>query len=95
MESPSLRQVVDSSGYISAPEIRQMEIAHDLYKLLDGLSDEEKGLIIATDIEGHTFGNLSKIWNIPVNTLLSRKSRAINKIQQQIHNRLRKKEENL
>ena len=91
MELPSLKQVVESSGYDSAPEVRQMEIAHDLYSLLDGLGDEERNLIIATDIEGHTFGHLSRIWNIPVNTLLSRKSRALNKIQQQVQNRNKKR----
>lgn len=94
-EFPSLRRVIESSGYDSAPEIRQMEIAHDLYTLLDELSDEERSLIIATDIEGHTFSYLSKTWNVPVNTLISRKSRALNKIQQQTQNRNRKKEENL
>lgn len=91
-ELPSLDLVVEASGYDSAPEIRQMEIAHDLYRLLDGLNDEEKRLIIATDIQGNTFGHLSKIWGIPVNTLLSRKSRALNKIQRQVQNKQKKKE---
>jgi RNA polymerase sigma factor (sigma-70 family) len=91
-ELPSLDHVVEASGYGAASEIRQMEIAYDLYRLLDGLNDEEKRLIIATDIQGNTFGHLSKIWNIPVNTLLSRKSRALNKIQRQVQNKQKKKE---
>ena len=69
-----------------------MEIAHDLYRLLDGLSDEEKSLIIATDIHGHTLGHLSQIWGVPVNTLLSRKSRALKKVQRQIQNKQKIKE---
>ena len=91
-ELPSLDRVVEASGYDSAPEIRQMEIAHDLYRLLDTLNDEEKRLIIATDIQGNTFDHLSKKWDIPVNTLLSRKSRALNKIQRQVQNKQKKKE---
>ena len=85
-ELQSFAEVIEESGYDSAPEIRQMEIAYDLERLLDGLSDEERALIIATDIEGHTIAHLSKIWGIPVNTLLSRKSRALKKVRRQIQN---------
>ena len=90
--SPTLDRVVKASGYDSAPEIRKVEIAHDLYRLLDGLSDDEKRLIFATDIQGNTFSQLSKMWNVPVNTLLSRKSRALNKIQRQVQNKQKPKE---
>jgi RNA polymerase sigma factor (sigma-70 family) len=89
---PTLDHVVEASGYDSAPEIRKVEIAHDLYRLMDGLNDDEKRLIIATDIQGNTFSQLSKMWNVPVNTLLSRKSRALNKIQRQVQNKQKQKE---
>jgi RNA polymerase sigma factor (sigma-70 family) len=89
---PTLDRVVEASGYDSAPGIRKVEIAHDLYRLLDGLTDDEKRLIIATDIQGNTFSQLSKMWNVPVNTLLSRKSRALNKLQRQVQNKQKQKE---
>ena len=90
-ELPSLDKVVEESGYYAVPEIRQMEMAHDLYRLLDGLDDEEKSLILASDIQGQTFNELSKKWHVPINTLLSRKSRALGKIRRQIQ--AKKKEE--
>jgi RNA polymerase sigma factor (sigma-70 family) len=91
-EPPTLDRVVEASGYDSANEMRQVEIAHDLYRLLDGLNDDEKRLIIATDIRGNTFEYLAREWNIPLNTLLSRKSRAMNKIQRQVQDKIKKKE---
>lgn len=83
-ELQTLSQVAEASGYNSASEIRRMEIAHDLYRLLDNLGDDERALIIATDIQGYTFRQLSEKWAVPVNTLLARKSRALKKIRRQI-----------
>ena len=77
---------VGESGYGPDPEIRQMEIVHDLSRLLDGLSEEERRLIVAVDIQGHTLEHLSQLWGVSVNTLLSRRSRALKKVQRQIQN---------
>jgi RNA polymerase sigma factor (sigma-70 family) len=60
--------------------IRQVEVSHDLARLMAGLNDEEKKLIIDTEVMGKTFSHLSTQCNVPVNTLLSRKSRAMAKI---------------
>jgi RNA polymerase sigma factor (sigma-70 family) len=88
----SLDRLVAESGYVMAPEIRQMEIAHDLYRLLEGLSEEEQRLIVATDIQGLTFARLAEQWNVPINTLLSRKSRALQKIRRQVQSTPQSKE---
>ncbi len=56
------------------------DVRMDLYNLLDQLQEEERALIIATEIEGLTFKELSESWEIPVNTLLSKKSRAMKKL---------------
>lgn len=88
----SLSEVVEESGYDSAPEMRRMEIAHDLYELMVGLSDPERRLIVESDIQGHTVEYLSQRWGVPINTLLSRKSRALKKIRRQIQNKQTKKE---
>lgn len=91
-ELENLADVVEETGYDSAPEMRRVEIAHDLFRLLEELNEEEKRLIIANDIQGLTIGHLSKSWAVPVNTLLSRKSRALKKIQRQIQNKQKVKE---
>ena len=64
------------------PGIRQMEIAHELFHWLDKLNEDEKKLIRATDIDGYTMAQLSELWKVPLNTLLSRKARAMKKLQQ-------------
>ena len=69
---------------MSESEIRRMESSHDLSRLMGDLNEDEKKLIVATEINGQTFKDLSRIWNVPVNTLLSRKSRAMAKMQKQI-----------
>lgn len=86
-EIQSLSELVEQSGYHSAPEIRRMEIAHDLFRFLEQLNEQERELIIENDINGRTMGDLSTAWGIPVNTLLSRKSRALKKIQQHIQSK--------
>jgi RNA polymerase sigma factor (sigma-70 family) len=71
--------------YVSDSGIRQVEISHDLSRLMDGLNEDEKKLIIDTEVKGRTFSTLSKNWNVPINTLLSRKSRAMAKIRRDMN----------
>ena len=48
--------------------------------------------VMATDIQGWTFAQLSEQWNVSINTLLSRKSRAMQKIQRQVRAMVQPKE---
>jgi RNA polymerase sigma factor (sigma-70 family) len=50
------------------------------------LNPEERAIIIATGFEGKTFEELSIKWNVPVGTLLSRKHRALSKLNKIITN---------
>jgi DNA-directed RNA polymerase specialized sigma24 family protein len=49
-------------------------------KVIDSLSPEQKAVLIATEFEGRTFCELSEEWQIPIGTLLARKSRALFRI---------------
>jgi RNA polymerase sigma factor (sigma-70 family) len=71
-------------GYGPDSGMRQVEISHDLSSLMAGLKDNEKQLIIATEIKGKTFNQLARKWDVPINTLLSRKSRAMAKLRREI-----------
>ena len=51
-----------------------------LFKALDGLSEMERQVVIAHEFEGVPFKELSRRWDIPQNTLLSHKSRAMKKL---------------
>jgi RNA polymerase sigma factor (sigma-70 family) len=73
-------------------QLTKMEMVHDLYQVMDGLTEEEKNLIIATEILGQSFSHLSKVWNTPMNTLLSRKSRALAKIRKKYQREHHEKE---
>lgn len=52
----------------------------ELFRALDGLGDMEKEVIVAHEFEGIPFKELAARWNIPQNTLLSHKSRAMKKL---------------
>ena len=60
----------------------------DLYRkamdLIQQLPVREQAVIIATEIEGSSFAELSQRWNVPVGTLLSQKSRSLGKIRRQL-----------
>lgn len=61
-------------------EIDKQENAEELYRYLSKLTEDERALIIAVELEGYTFKQLAEKWGIPINTLLSRKSRAMSKL---------------
>jgi RNA polymerase sigma factor (sigma-70 family) len=48
---------------------------------LSQLRPDEQAVIIATEFENRTYEELSDEWDIPVGTLLSRKHRALSKLQ--------------
>jgi RNA polymerase sigma factor (sigma-70 family) len=48
--------------------------------LIRQLPMREQAVIIATEMEGFTFAELSKRWNVPIGTLLSQKSRTLKKL---------------
>jgi RNA polymerase sigma-70 factor (ECF subfamily) len=65
----------------NALEILQtQEGKEELFEALEGLSEMEREVVIAHEFEGVPFKELSEIWNVPQNTLLSHKSRAMKKL---------------
>jgi RNA polymerase sigma factor (sigma-70 family) len=68
-------------------ELEQKEIARRLYEAMETLGDDEKAVIIETELEGSTFQELSEEWDIPVGTLLSKKSRALQKVREKLTNK--------
>ena len=65
----------------NALEILQtQEGKEELFEALEGLSEMEREVVIAHEFEGVPFKELSEIWNVPQNTLLSHKSRARKKL---------------
>jgi len=65
----------------NALEILQtQEGKEELFVALEELSEMEREVVIAHELEGVPFKELSQTWNVPLNTLLSHKSRAMKKL---------------
>jgi RNA polymerase sigma factor (sigma-70 family) len=56
--------------------VESKEFKERLRMALDALDSRQRAVWVATEIDGYTFRELSQIWNEPIGTLLSRKSRA-------------------
>lgn len=52
----------------------------ELFEALDRLSEIEKQVVIAHELEGTSFKHMTNAWSIPQNTLISHKSRAMQKL---------------
>lgn len=65
-----------------ADEISRMEAREILFQALSLLNDEERSVLIGTELEGRTFQELAEESGEPLGTLLARKSRAIRKIKE-------------
>jgi RNA polymerase sigma-70 factor (ECF subfamily) len=67
----------------SDPELEREKEANieRLTDLIDELRPDQQEIIIKTEFEGYTFDELSREWDIPIGTLLSRKHRAMAKLQ--------------
>jgi len=65
------------------PELEREKEANieRLIDLIDELRPDQQEIIIKTEFEGYTFDELSREWDIPIGTLLSRKHRAMAKLQ--------------
>ncbi|MBN3036673.1 MAG: RNA polymerase sigma factor [Bacteroidales bacterium] len=51
-----------------------------MMKKLEDLPEDQREVLVATELEGCTFEELSRKWGIPLGTLLSRKHRAMGKL---------------
>jgi len=51
---------------------------------MDRLNINERAVVIATEIEGFTFKELSEMWDVPLGTLLAQKSRALAKLRESL-----------
>jgi RNA polymerase sigma factor (sigma-70 family) len=76
----SLANILADTVLDTESQVARSEIRHRVYQAIDELSDDQKAIIIETEFQGRTFQDLSLEWDIPIGTLLSRKSRAMARI---------------
>jgi len=75
-----LADILASDEPDALEELLEAEELSDLARGLEILDPRERELIRQTEFEGRTFRELSEEWQVPIGTLLSRKSRAIRKL---------------
>ena len=79
-EMPILYDALPESRDRPMDEASKLEIRQRLFMALSILDEEQRAVLVATELEGRTFRELSEEWGVPLGTLLARKSRAIQKI---------------
>jgi RNA polymerase sigma factor (sigma-70 family) len=81
-EETALLQTLSDPQTDGTAELSRMEIRESLFEMLSVLNDEQREIVIATELEGKTFQELSREKGIPLGTLLARKSRALQRIRE-------------
>jgi RNA polymerase sigma factor (sigma-70 family) len=79
-ETSSLAHLVSEMVFDTEREIARSALRRNIFEAIDVLPDDQKAVVIETELNGRSFRELSKAWEIPIGTLLSRKSRALAKI---------------
>lgn len=80
----SLSELIRDVRYDTVHEVEKKEIQEQILQAMDSLSDEQRAIIIATEFDGCSFRELSEEWQVPIGTLLARKSRALQKIRNKL-----------
>jgi len=83
-ETVDLPEGLPDSGSDPLAELERRESLERVFEAVDGLSAEDEGIILATEFEGRSFKALAEEWNVPLGTLLARKSRALDKIRKRL-----------
>jgi RNA polymerase sigma factor (sigma-70 family) len=83
-ERRALGEILSDLRYDAAAESDRNEINRDLNNAIAKLDEYDRDIFIATEFQGLTFQELSDAWDVPIGTLLSRKSRAAKKLQKEL-----------
>ena len=60
--------------------MEKQELQQRIFEALGALPTPQKAVIIETEFEGRSFRELSEAWDVPIGTLLARKSRGLQAI---------------
>jgi RNA polymerase sigma-70 factor (ECF subfamily) len=75
-----LADILSDLKYNAATDAERKEIGRDIEAAVEGLDGSSREIFLATELNGLTFRELSVDWDIPIGTLLARKSRAMKKL---------------
>jgi RNA polymerase sigma factor (sigma-70 family) len=80
----TLSEVVHDSESDTEREVERKELMGYVFQAIDFLPEDQRAVLIATEFEGWSFRELSEKWEIPIGTLLARKSRALQQIRKKL-----------
>lgn len=80
----SLRELVQPSSDDPESAFQRKELTGKICDAIDKLDDDQRAIVIATELENRSFREISEEWRVPIGTLLARKSRAVQKIKQEL-----------
>jgi RNA polymerase sigma factor (sigma-70 family) len=87
-ETLPLMEDVLGPGVDPLLELENRETLEAVFTAMEGLAAEERAVILATELEGRSFKELAAEWQVPIETLLARKSRGLEKIRKQLTGRI-------
>jgi RNA polymerase sigma-70 factor (ECF subfamily) len=87
-EAFSLREMLADEAQDVAARVERRELLRALAAGMDTLDGKQRAVLIATELHGRSFRELSEAWHVPVGTLLSRKSRAVKALRENLRDRL-------
>jgi RNA polymerase sigma factor (sigma-70 family) len=69
-------------GLYGDPERLHLEArrAEQLAQAVGKLSEDQRAVLVATEVQGKSFAELAAQWDVPIGTLLARKSRAMARV---------------
>jgi RNA polymerase sigma factor (sigma-70 family) len=75
--------ITDDSTSVSG-QVEQRELILKLGQAIGRLEPKQRAVLIATELDGASFKELSQRWNEPIGTLLSRNSRAVKALREML-----------
>jgi len=79
-EGLRLADVVSDAARDPRAGVERSDLFRRAISCIRELPERDRAILIATEIEGLTFAELSEWWDVPLGTLLSQKSRAVRKV---------------
>lgn len=89
-ETSGLADTLAAPGNDPQTETERAEMLDGIFEAMEELGAEEKAVILETEFEGKSFLRLAEEWDVPIGTLLARKSRALEKIRKRLAGRFDK-----
>jgi RNA polymerase sigma factor (sigma-70 family) len=83
----SLKEMIRDTGKDALGALEEKDRRRAMVEAIEALGEDERSVVVATEFEGRSFREIAEEWEIPMGTLLSRKSRAIGHIGEFLRNK--------